>query len=141
MGLKIERTSIPFIRMHFLHSSRSIRVFPCRARLTDVETTQRIHKARNIVRHIQELVPYDPATFNSAVLIWNSISDIPVEKRVELLNLLNRNDIEKLWKISAGRYVKLKGPLGALDSYSVLADFPTEPNQVQNHPSSSKTRL
>ena len=107
------------------------RVVPCcHALRSDGESARRIEKARNVLRFVEELAPYDRSSFSGAKLVWNCLSEIPEEERVQLLDAVNGKDIEKLWRISAERYDPEKEQSQEMKSASPLLDLPEEPGEV-----------
>ena len=102
----------------------------CCARMSEAEVRRRIEKARNVVRCREQLVPYDYQTFNAASLVWTCIADIPEERRVDLLDLLNIHDIRDLWSIAAERYSPSREMLAEIDLHSPLDDLPEKPGEV-----------
>jgi len=107
---------------------------PSRLKCKASQPVEALLKARNLVRYFDQLSPYNQAAFNSALLIWNSISEVPQDKRVKLLDSLNQFDIKRLWKISADRYSDNKETSLEMTTYSALNDLPTKPGEVRSHP-------
>ena len=102
----------------------------CYAHKSEAEVRRRIEKARNVVRCYEQLVPFDYQTFNAASLLWTCIDDIPKERRVDLLNVLNVHDLRSLWTISTERYGASKETIAEIDFYSPLDDLPEKPDEV-----------
>ncbi|KAH9716084.1 WD repeat protein [Citrus sinensis] len=52
----------------------------------------------------KELIPLDPISYNPAAYLWKKIEDIPEERRLRLLRLLNPRLISRAWEIAGTRY-------------------------------------
>lgn len=99
--------------------------------MTAEEVDDRVRKAVALVSTAEQLAPYDPTTFNAALLIWRDIAGIPAQHRHRLLSELNSSDIKRLWRLSRRRLVASKDEARTvLGSFRVRDDLPQEPGEV-----------
>ncbi|GFQ05644.1 cucumisin [Phtheirospermum japonicum] len=69
----------------------------------------------------KDLIPLDPSSYNPASYLWKKIDDIPVERRHNLLSMLNPRLISRAWEVAGGRYDDPK--LANKSASSLLSDI------------------
>ncbi|WOL19702.1 hypothetical protein Cni_G28504 [Canna indica] len=72
----------------------------------------------------KELIPIDPASYNTAAYLWKKIDDIPEERRHRLLSTVKGRLISRCWKLVGGRYQDAKLAKQSTSSLLALGDDP-----------------
>lgn len=95
------------------------------------QVQEKVQQAVSLIVTADELAPYDPGSFNIALLIWRRIAAIPEQHRSQLLKELSSADIKRLWRISAKRLTATRDEQqAAMAGRPMWADLPSEPGQV-----------
>ncbi len=79
--------------------------------------------ARDLIKTADDLVPYSKCAVNVSMLVWQAIAELETpDARVSLLEELTAEDIERLWRLSAGENRDQRTTM----NYRVWDDLPTE---------------